>query len=125
MIRLGNTRRVVVFGPWAFKFARGRAGVRCNLHEACLFRRARAKPHRQSMLCPVLWCSSPAIVLVMRRAATPVTQDQVNERMDNAFYEWNYLGEPDDEHPFEWKPSDWGILDGRLVAVDYAATTAV
>jgi hypothetical protein len=59
----------------------------------------------------------------MRRAATPVTQDQVNERKANAFSEWNYLGDPDDESPFEWKRSDWGVLvDGTLVAVDYAAT---
>jgi hypothetical protein len=28
---------------------------------------------------------------------------------------------PDNSHPFEWKASDWGELDGRLVAVDYAA----
>jgi hypothetical protein len=74
------------------------------------------------MLCPVLWCSAPAIVLVMRRAATPVTQDQVNERKANAWFEWDYRGYPDDEHPFEWKRSDWGVLDDRLVAVDYAAT---
>ena len=58
----------------------------------------------------------------MRRAATPVTQDQINERKANAWFEWNYLGDPDDEHPFEWKQSDSGVLDGRLVAVDYAAS---
>jgi hypothetical protein len=120
MIRLGSTRKVILFGPWAFKFARGRTGVRCNRHEAFLFRRA--TPHRQSMLCPVLWCSAPAIVLVMRRAATPVTEDQVKELKANAWSEWDYLGDPDDECPFEWKRSDWGVLDDRLVAVDYAAT---
>ena len=74
------------------------------------------------MLCPILWCSAPAIVLVMRRAATPATEDQVKELKANAWSEWDYLGDPDDECPFEWKRSDWGVLDDRLVAVDYAAT---
>jgi hypothetical protein len=60
----------------------------------------------------------------MRRAATPVTQDQVNERKANAWFEWDYLGDSDDEHPFEWKRSDWGVLNDKLVAVDYAATAA-
>ena len=123
VIRFGNTRTVVTFGPWAFKLGRGRVGVRCNRHEACLFRRV--KLHRRSMLCPVLWCSWPAIVLVMRRAETPVSQDQVDERIANAWSEWDYLGDQDDGCPFEWKRSDWGVLDGKLVAVDYAATVAV
>ena len=58
----------------------------------------------------------------MRRAATPVTEDQVKELKANAWSEWDYLGDPDDECPFEWKRSHWGVLDDRLVAVDYAAT---
>jgi hypothetical protein len=54
----------------------------------------------------------------------PITQAQLDElkRDQRAWNEWDYLGPTDDECPFEWKPTDWGVLDGRLVAVDYAAT---
>jgi len=62
----------------------------------------------------------------MSRAATPVTQDQIEDLKMRAWSEWDYLGSNanDDECPFEWKPSDWGDVNGRLVAVDYAATAA-
>ena len=57
MILRGETRAVLLVGPWAFKFSRNEYGARCNRHEAGLFRRCRSKPHREAMLCPVLWCS--------------------------------------------------------------------
>jgi hypothetical protein len=97
-------------------------GVRCNRHEANLFNRNKSKPHRSSMLCPVLWCSWSALVLVMRRATTPVTQVQIDELKARASFQWDYLGPGDDDFPFEWKCEDWGVLEGGLVAVDYAAT---
>ena len=125
MIRLGTTRAVIAFGPWAFKLAKGRRGVRCNKHEADLFHRNKDKAHRRSLLCCVLWCSRPAIILVMRRAETPITQTQLEELMSletGAFHKWAYSGQGDDDHPFEWKPDDWGMVNGRIVAVDYAAT---
>jgi hypothetical protein len=112
----------VTLGPWAFKIARSMHGVGCNRHEARLFRRSLDKVHRSSMLCPVHWCSWPAILLIMSRAATPVTQAQIGDLKARAWSEWDYLGHNDDVCPFEWKPSDWGVLDGRLVAVDYAAS---
>ena len=122
MMHLGTTRAVVLFGPLALKFAWRRSGVRCNRQEARLFHRNKNKVHRWSMLCPVLWCSWPAVILIMRRAATPVTQAQIDELKSQAWSKWDYLGLGDDECPFEWKPHDWGVLDDRLVAVDYGAT---
>jgi len=110
----------VIFGPWAFKFGRGKDGVQCNWHEADLYRRSSSR--RRAMLCPVLWCSRPAFVSIMRRAATPITRVELEERKARAFFEWDYAGAGDDGHPFEWKPSDWGYIDGRVVAIDYAAT---
>jgi hypothetical protein len=74
------------------------------------------------MLCPVLWCSRPALVSIMKRARTPVTKGALDERKGVAWLEWDYTGPSDDGLPFEWKPSDWGYLDDRVVAVDYAAT---
>ncbi len=120
MFRRGTTRTVIVLGPLAFKFARGQHGIYCNWYEADLYRRNKNNTRSASMLCPILWCSSPAIVLIMRRAATPVNQIQIEDRKAHAWYEWDYLGAGDDALPFEWKPDDWGVLDGRLVAVDYA-----
>jgi hypothetical protein len=122
VIHLGATRAVLLLGPWAIKFVRLRHGIRCNWHEADLFRRNKNKEHRRLMLCPVLWCSRPAIVLIMRRAATPITQVQIDELKARFWKEWDYLGLGDDGHPFEWKLSDWGVLDERLVAVDYGVT---
>ena len=40
MIYRGSTRTVVTFGPLAFKFGRGKNGMRCNRHEADLYRRS-------------------------------------------------------------------------------------
>jgi len=122
MIHFGATRAVVLFGPWAFKFARSYSGVRCNRREADLFHRNKNKAHRRPLLCPVLWCSWPAIVLIMRRALTPENQAQIDKLKTSAWFDWDYMGPNDDECPFEWKPSDWGILNGSSVAVDYAAT---
>jgi hypothetical protein len=116
----GSSRTVVTFGPWAFKFGRGKDGVQCNWHEADLYRRSSSR--RRAMLCPVLWCSRPAFVSIKRRAATPITRVELEERKARAFFEWDYAGPGDDGHPFEWKPSDWGYINGRVVAIDYAAT---
>jgi hypothetical protein len=112
---------VIVLGPLAFKFARGERGRLCNWHEADLYRRSKSKAHRASMLCPVLYCFSPAIFLIMRRAATPVTKTEIEDRKAHAWNEWDYMGAADDEPPFEWKLDDWGKLDGKLVAVDYGS----
>jgi len=117
-IRTGTTRRVVVIWPLAFKFARGDIGRRCNLFEAQLF--ARVSPRRQAMLCPVIWCSPLGIVLIAR-TAIPLTEAEMEARMaSDDFPDWDYVP-PDEGHPFEWKASDWGWLDGKLVALDYSA----
>jgi hypothetical protein len=120
MILYGTTRAVLSVGLWAFKLGLGKDGVRCNWHEADLYRRS--SPRRRAMLCPVLWCSRPAFISIMRRADSPITQGALDERKAVAWLEWDYAGPGDDGHPFEWKPSDWGYLDGRVVAIDYGAT---
>lgn len=56
------------------------------------------------------------------RADTPITQGALDERKAVAWLEWHYASPGDDGHPFEWKRSDWGYLDGCVVAVGYAAT---
>jgi hypothetical protein len=43
----------------------------------------------------------------------PITQVQLDELKAKAWYEWDYAGIGDDGQPFEWKVSDWGILNGK------------
>ena len=73
---------------------RGKSGRRRNRHEVDLYRRSSAR--RRSMLCPVLWCSRPAFVSIMRRATTPVTKGALDERKGVAWLEWDYAGPRDD-----------------------------
>jgi hypothetical protein len=37
--------------------------------------------------------------------------------LPDGFRDWDYVP-PDETCPFEYKPSDWGWLNGRLVALD-------
>ena len=118
MIRRGTTRTVVIVGLLALKFGRGERGRRCNRFEADLFKRVNQR--RREMLCPVLW-RAPFGFLLIVRAATPLTEAERNALWANdGFPDWDYVP-PDEGQPFEWKPSDWGWLDGRLVALDYSA----
>lgn len=117
-IRRGTTRRVVVCGIVAFKFGIGERGRRCNRFEADMYRRV--NEHRRAMLCPVLWCARNGSVL-LARAATPINESEKDRLMDtDGFPDWDYVP-PDETQPFEYKASDWGWLDGRLVALDYSA----
>jgi hypothetical protein len=122
LIRYGSTRTVALIWRWAVKVGHGDEGARCNREEADLY--ARSNRHRQPMLCPILWCSRYGKLLIARRAETPITQVQLDglKLYHQAWNEWDYRGPDDDECPFEWKTSDWGMFDSRLVAVDYAAT---
>jgi hypothetical protein len=114
---VGTTRLVLVIGPWAFKLARGARGRRCNSYEANLFQNVNAR--RSAMLCPVLWCAGSGWLMVMS-AATPLAEHEKEELLDsNGFPDWDYMpGEASD--PFEYKASDWGRINGRLVALDYS-----
>lgn len=115
--RTGTTRLVVVIGPWALKFARNARGRRCNSYEARLFREVDAR--RRAMLCPVLRCPKGDWLLVMA-TAIPLTEAEKDRLIDaDGFPDWDYFPGEDGE-PFEYKASDWGWFDGRLVALDYS-----
>jgi hypothetical protein len=113
----GTSRRpVIVIGPIALKFARNAVGRACNWYEASLYRST--TPCRRAMLCPVIWCSPRAFLLVMR-AAVPLSEKMSIEDYLAAGRQWNPLpGE--DGCPFEPKASDWGWYKGRRVALDYS-----
>ena len=73
---------------------------------------------RRELLCPVLWCSQNGWTLVAR-AATPAKvgdQDLIITRIQD----WDYHPNDQEKPQFEPKIADWGWLNGRLVALDYA-----
>lgn len=107
---------VVVIGRFAFKFARNARGRASNLYEAKLYRDANAT--RRALLCPVLWVSRNGLVQIMK-AASPLTQMMSPDKYMEAVDVWDFTpGE--DSCPFEPKASDWGSLEGRMVALDYS-----
>ncbi len=115
--RTGTTRLVVLAGPWALKIARGARGRRCNRYEADLFRIV--DDRRREMLCPVLWRAPGSWLIVMMRAA-PLSEMEKDQLIDtDGFPDWDYMPGEDSE-PFEYKATDWGLLEGRLVALDYS-----
>jgi hypothetical protein len=103
---------------YALKFARGQRGRIANYGERVEWKAA--TPDRRKMLCPLLWAAPFGSVNVMRRA-TPLTSAQHQElHRNDGFPKWDYMpGGP--SSPLEHKASDWGYLDGRLVALDYPA----
>lgn len=99
-----------------FKFARNARGRASNLYEAKLYRNANAT--RRALLCPVLWVSRNGLVQIMK-AASPLTEMMSLDEYMEAVDVWDYMpGE--DSCPFEPKASDWGWLEGRMVALDYS-----
>jgi hypothetical protein len=115
VIRKGSTRTVIIVGPLAVKLATDERGRRCNRFEADLYERAHAQ--RRAMLCPVL-CCTPAGTALLMPAARPLTEQERDHLWKiDGFPDWDYVP-GGDEHPFEWKPTDWGWLKGRLVALD-------
>jgi hypothetical protein len=117
-LRRGTTRVVLAIGPVVLKFAHHRAGVRCNLFEADLY--SRTTSERREMLCPVLACVARGWVLVAR-SAEPLTEAEAKLlRVAHGFPDWDYDPRDGESEPFEYKASDWGWLDNRLVALDYS-----
>jgi hypothetical protein len=113
----GTTRFALCFGNYAVKFARGPRGRAANRAENVEWERA--TPERREMLCPMLWASPFGLFNLMQRAV-PLTRTQQLALLErDGFPDWDYMpGGP--SSPFEYKESDWGYVDGRLVALDYA-----
>jgi hypothetical protein len=71
------------------------------------------------MLCPVRWRTASNWLIVMT-AAVPLTETEKDKLIDSdGFPDWDYMPGEDGE-PFEYKASDWGWIEGRLVALDYS-----
>lgn len=117
----GTTRTVFLVGQYAIKVpvvAKWRLflmGLLANIQEQ------QFSILKLPELCPVLWAMPGGWFLVMRRARPLVQQDF--DLLDYA--EWIKAGKdlPKGEWiiPVENKPDSFGILDGRIVAVDYGS----
>lgn len=118
-IRHGCSRRVLLFCGLAFKFAKGRYGRLCNEQERGIWARNKDHPTRGPRLCPVLFCSPNGRLLIMP-VAKPVSPDFSARVLDVEGDWWDYMP-GDDSWPCEPKSADWGVYQGRIVAVDYAA----
>lgn len=126
LCREGVTRIVLLVGPWALKFPRfgygyamGLRGLLCNLQERAIWTLG------WPQLCPVLWAFPGGWLLVMRRAR-PLTEDEW-QALDFEAFRWHRKTEIKGERmvegcvPVENKHDSFGIVDGRVVAVDYGA----
>lgn len=112
---LGATRLVILAGPWAFKLPRPGPwrnflqGLLANMQERSF------SALRHPRLCPVVFALAGGWLCVMRRAR-PIP-DALWERHDHQeFVECGCL-----VLPVENKRSSLGLLEGRVVAVDYGS----
>ena len=116
--RNGVTRIVILIGSWAIKLPRfdygwrlGLQGLLANHQEEALW-----QDTRWAELCPVLWSVPGGFALIMRRAR-PLDDVEFEDFCLNGWIMY-----PDNERiPVEKKADSFGILDGRVVAVDYGS----
>jgi hypothetical protein len=112
---VGVYRRVILTSKWAIKFPRLKnlfSGARCNRWESEIWLKWRPK-FGWEHLCPVRFCDPFGIILIMDKATQPVTFDEivlVNDRDYDNYYPAVDL---------EYKPENWGIVEGKMVCVDY------
>ena len=58
-----------------------------------------------------------------RHISTPLTKEERDDLWrTGGFPDWDYDPQQGEPEPFEYKPSDWGWLNGKIVALDYSAT---
>jgi hypothetical protein len=101
---------VFLVGPVAVKVPRRRfraLGMQCNAWEREMWLTWRRK-FGWTNLCPIIFADRRGRVVVMRRARQPVSRADIDLALDT--------------YPMitaETKPADWGVVSGRVVAVDY------
>lgn len=109
----GVTRHVLLIGRWAVKvpalwsWRLFLSGLLANMQEREFSRAGWPE------LCPVLFSLPCGWLLVMHRA------DPVPDDMELDFQ--SLIDRPDYQIPAEAKRDSWGLLNGRVVAVDYGS----
>lgn len=113
---MGITRTVVLIGPLALKFPSHRhrfryfrQGMTANRLERLTWLRFTFWQFSASeRMCPSLWCSPMGLVLVQRRVK-PLDRVPLPEELCH-IWRWST----------DHKRENYGVLDGRVVCVDYA-----
>lgn len=112
----GITREVILIGKYAFKFPSIRSwwlfleGLQCNM---CEVQRTKCSPH----FCPIVFSIIGGFLVVMKRCQpVPDNWDEYADFRKDETYEYYYV-----HNYVENKPCSFGILDGKLVAVDYGS----
>jgi hypothetical protein len=120
MRRFGTHRTVYLIGSWAIKvpvFAEWRLflhGLLANMQERNFG--ALGCPE----LCPVIFGMPGGWFIVMRRAEAVSFKRFVEIFPTRADFD-KWVDTPDYHVPVELKPDSFGILDGKIVAVDYGS----
>lgn len=115
-IAYGATRMVFLIGryavkvPFAYSWKHILLGLIANMQEVEFSRAGWPE------LCPVVWSIPAGFLVVMRRAA-PLTEEQWDEFLPNIKDGW--LVGDDYYVPAESKINNFGLLNGRIVAIDY------
>jgi hypothetical protein len=116
----GCTRKVFLVGKWALKVPTFYSqdaflhGCLANLQERACWMIREIRP----LLAPVVACMPLGLLLVMRRCE-PMLSELTESEAKRFFYDC--VKETGYSVPVEDKPSSFGYLDGRLVAVDYGS----
>jgi hypothetical protein len=112
--RQGCTRIVLLVGEYAIKLPNALhgwplflQGLLANINE----RKTWTASHSE-LLCPVLWSSWGGWLLVMRRAVPCRWLDEGGEEID--YSRWIVEGFGGDD-----KPTNYGVLNGHVVKLDY------
>lgn len=116
--RTGSNRLVVLFGPIAIKFARSLHGRKACLLERAIWAHYGGKPGNGELLCPILWSDRHGRCVVMR-IAEPIPAHREAEWAARCSA-WHYSpGNGNLGDPSERCLSNWGLIDGRIVMIDY------
>ena len=113
-MQCGVYRCVLCIGNIAIKLPRITRlikGLRCNRWESEMWKVWRPIFGWEN-LCPVIIAGPAGIFLLMRRAAQPVTFEEV-KRINTEDYDYY----PDIN--VEYKPENWGKVENKLVCLDY------
>jgi hypothetical protein len=114
-IRTGVTREVLLVGRWALKVPKLTSGWTNFLYGLVANMREREYSAKEwPELCPVVFSVPGGWLIVMLRAG-PLT-DELLDRLDMVGF-----ATPEDGRvlPIEMKGSSFGVLNGRIVVVDY------
>lgn len=118
LVSTGSNRFVILAGPVAIKIARSAHGRKACLLERKIWAQYGGKPGNGDLLCPILWSDRQGRYVIMRIAG-PVPTQRIPEWLI-ARDKWEYWPvQGDQPDPSEGDLSNWGVVNDRIVMIDY------